>query len=238
IEVYCNVDYKYAGDLLTEKHKEALENYMQTHKIEINRLEVNNLSGYDWDKLVEESRQCIIDNFKHYEQMIALLAQNRLREQVPPAQFAAPPPADAVPSFAPQPAKDHVAEAKAKKELGDAGEALVLLWERERLKQNNQKKSAKKVEKKADGEGYDILSFDKEGKEVYIEVKTTTQSAEAPFFMSAHEVAFARLHPQQYWVYRLYNYDEATNSADFFIIKDLHQRAEFRPMNFKVYITQ
>lgn len=238
IEVYCKVGYKYAGDLLTEDHKAALDNYMQTHKIELNRLKVNNLSGYDWDKLVDESRQYIIDNFKHYEQMIALLAQNRLREQVPPTQFVAPPPADAVPSFAPQPAKDHAAEATAKKKLGDAGEALVLLWERERLKQNNQKRDAKKVEKKADGEGYDILSFDEQGNEVYIEVKTTTQSAEAPFFMSVNEVDFARLHPQQYWVYRLYNYDETTNSADFFIIKNLHQCAEFRPTNFKVYITQ
>lgn len=59
---------------------------------------------------------------------------------------------------------------------------------------------------KGDGEGYDILSFDAEGRQLFIEVKTTGGSCQDQFFMSANELEFAKKHPANYYVYRLYNW--------------------------------
>ncbi len=94
--------------------------------------------------------------------------------------------------------------------LGKAGEEFALNFEHFRLHQLGQKKLAEKVEHvsatKGDGLGYDILSFDSDGRERYIEVKTTAFSKETPFFISRGEIQFAKDHKEQFHLYRLFEF--------------------------------
>ena len=56
-------------------------------------------------------------------------------------------------------------------------------------------------ERITDGEG----SYDLDGHERYIEVKTTRPGAETPFYITSAELDFARRHADRYAVYRVYN---------------------------------
>jgi len=57
-----------------------------------------------------------------------------------------------------------------------------------------------------DGLGYDIRSFEPDGSERFIEVKTTSFGQRTPFFVSANEVSFAHDHAPQFHLYRLFDF--------------------------------
>src|SRR5690625_7423187 len=82
--------------------------------------------------------------------------------------------------------KDYLAREARNQSLGLAGELLALEYESRRLHALGQKKLASMVEhvsqSRGDGLGFDILSFDIDGRERFIEVKTTSYIAETPFF--------------------------------------------------------
>jgi hypothetical protein len=102
--------------------------------------------------------------------------------------------------------------------LGKAGEEFALNFEHFRLYELGQKKLADKVDhvsaSQGDGLGYDILSFDSNGRERYIEVKTTAFAKETPFFISRGEVQFAKDHCEQFHLYRLYEFRKAPRLFD------------------------
>lgn len=94
--------------------------------------------------------------------------------------------------------------------LGQAGELFVLKFEEERLIKAGQERLAAKIEHtskvKGDYEGYDILSFEENGKERLIEVKTTKYGVDTPFFVSRHEVSVSEREAARYQVYRLFDF--------------------------------
>lgn len=94
--------------------------------------------------------------------------------------------------------------------LGLAGEEFVLQYEYFRLRNCGQKNLAEKLDhvskSKGDGLGYDILSFEPNGQERFIEVKTTSFGKETPFYISRGEVAFAQENQDQYHLYRLFDF--------------------------------
>ena len=97
--------------------------------------------------------------------------------------------------------------------MGDAGEAFVINFERARLIHagreslaGNIKHTSKEV---GDHEGYDILSFEENGAERLIEVKTTQYGNMTPFFVSRNELATSEKHAAHYQVYRLFAFREA-----------------------------
>ena len=59
---------------------------------------------------------------------------------------------------------------------------------------------------KGDGLGYDILSYDADGRERFIEVKTTSYDAETPIFVSSNEVDFSEEAVDQFHLYRLFDF--------------------------------
>ena len=59
---------------------------------------------------------------------------------------------------------------------------------------------------KGDYLGYDILSFEVNGQERLIEVKTTAFGAMTPFFASRNEVEFSESRDAEYQLYRLFNF--------------------------------
>src|SRR5262245_52465315 len=69
-----------------------------------------------------------------------------------------------------------------------------------------------------DGAGYDVASFAPDGTPRYIEVKTTTGSAETPFYITSIEVAFAAQHAAQYALYRVFEFDEASESGKVYVV--------------------
>lgn len=84
--------------------------------------------------------------------------------------------------------------------------------------------------------GYDILSFDKNGNEKFIEVKTTEGNEKNPFHLSLNEYLFCEKNQNIYYIYRLYNYNYETNHADYFIIQDPLNTLLFQPINYQVYL--
>jgi hypothetical protein len=89
-----------------------------------------------------------------------------------------------------------------------------------------------------DGAGYDIKSFTAQGEVKYIEVKTTRSGPGRTFFMSQNEVAFSRLHPHDFYIYRVYGYDEANQGAKFYIVQgDVESAFELTPTEYRVALS-
>jgi hypothetical protein len=85
-----------------------------------------------------------------------------------------------------------------------------LRFERERLLRAGESKLASRIrhvsQTEGDYLGYDILSFEVDGRERLIEVKTTRFGASTPFFASRNEVDVSEQRDQQYQLYRLFTF--------------------------------
>lgn len=94
------------------------------------------------------------------------------------------------------------------RQLGRAGEEFVLHLERRRLVSADRDDLARKVRwvamEDGDGAGFDVASFDPDGKERLIEVKTTNGAARTPFFMTRNEMAVAGERSDHWRLYRLH----------------------------------
>ena len=94
--------------------------------------------------------------------------------------------------------------------LGARGEEFVVWFERRRLEEAGQPKLAKDIEHisdtRGDGAGYDIRSFETDGQERLIEVKTTTYGKHHPFIVSVNEVEFSNDFAPAYYLYRLFHF--------------------------------
>lgn len=94
------------------------------------------------------------------------------------------------------------------RQLGRAGEAFVIDLERRRLTDGDRGDLARKVrwvaQEDGDGAGFDVLSFDPDGRERLIEVKTTNGAAVTPFFLTRNEMAVARERSEHWHLYRVH----------------------------------
>lgn len=92
--------------------------------------------------------------------------------------------------------------------LGKAGEEYVVNLERRQLEEDGRSDLAHKVRWVAvddgDGAGYDVLSFNRQGRERLIEVKTTNGSARTPFFITRNERSIATERPDDWLIYRVH----------------------------------
>lgn len=128
----------------------------------------------------------------------------------PPTHRNEPPPVD--PEFmAAIGRKYDVAERHARnRELGRAGEQIVLARERQTLKQARRDDLADRVRWTAvqDGDGldYDIASFEPDGRARLIEVKTTNGWERTPFHITRNELAVAEAHRDDWHLVRVWNF--------------------------------
>ncbi len=141
----------------------------------------------------------------------------RLRDQEVALAFVPPPSLTNEP-----PPKDHghVASLVAKfdfagrdqrnRELGRAGEELVLTTERQVLTNKGRKDLARRVhwisEEEGDGAGFDIASFSPDGSRRLIEVKTTNGWERTPFFISRNELDIAEKKEDVWCLLRVFNF--------------------------------
>jgi uncharacterized protein DUF3883 len=118
--------------------------------------------------------------------------------------------------------------------IGNSGEQLVIDKEKENLRNLGRGDLAKKVEKRKDGEGFDVRSYDKDGNEVFIEIKTTTGGINTPFDISLNEVKRAIKDMGRYKIYRLYNYNKKNETAEYYEVERIDQ-LKLRAVNYKAY---
>ena len=106
--------------------------------------------------------------------------------------------------------KDYVAIEARNAALGEAGERFAVNFERARLVRAGQERLVDDVERvsvtRGDAEGYDIRSFDPDGRDRLIEVKTTGYGAYTPFFVSPNELEVSKRSGEAYHVYRIYDF--------------------------------
>jgi len=125
------------------------------------------------------------------------------------------------------------------KKLGSYGEKLVIDYEKQFLIDNGRPDLAEKVLHTAeiigDGTGYDIESYELDGQKKYIEVKTTCGGSKTPFIMTINELEFSKAHAENYYMYRVYDYNKITCTGSFYQIKGyLQEHLIFDPIKFKV----
>ncbi len=122
--------------------------------------------------------------------------------------------------------------------LSLAGEKLIVHYEHERLCHAGKRKLADQILhvslSRGDEDGYDILSYEIDGRERFIEVKTTHFGAFTPFYASRHEIETSeRLHTG-YHLYRLYKFAEAPRL--FILQGPLLQHCDLEPVSFEARV--
>lgn len=103
--------------------------------------------------------------------------------------------------------KDYVKETQVKMKTGFSGEQLVMDYEVTRLKKSGYSTKIQHVSLLDDSKGYDILSFEEDGSERYIEVKTTKNQSmnKGSFYISENERKCAE--GKNYWIYYVTDVD-------------------------------
>lgn len=105
---------------------------------------------------------------------------------------------------------DYLARESANRSLGRAGEEFALRYERARLNFEQKPQLADRIEHtsvtEGDGAGFDIRSFEADGRDRLIEVKTTAYAKETPFYVSRNEVAVSQDRRDHYQLYRLFTF--------------------------------
>lgn len=89
-----------------------------------------------------------------------------------------------------------------------------------------------------DGAGFDILSIDENGNDIYIEVKTTEGPVDTPFYMTENEYSFFNIHKHKNnsFIYRVYDFNKENNEGQIQIIpaEDLFLQYGFDSISYKV----
>jgi Protein NO VEIN, C-terminal len=121
------------------------------------------------------------------------------------------------------------------RKLGRNGEEMVFKFEQQRLTQLDRPDLARKVrwisQEEGDGAGYDILSFDLNGYERFLEVKTTVGSQTAPFYLTRNELSFSKERPKEFRIWRLYDFSKTPKMFE--IAPPLERFVRLEPLSFE-----
>lgn len=132
--------------------------------------------------------------------------------EAPPASVKRPP----VTVSAQVPRKvDYVRRDAENRRLGQLGEQWVLEFERRRLRDDEKRADlADRVEwvadRRGDGLGYDIASFNADSSPRLIEVTTTGLGKYFPFLVTRNEVRTSRQEREAFWLYRVFEFSQRT----------------------------
>lgn len=229
------------ADALPQSIITLFDNYLNESDYSEKSITPQDFKNYDWQSLIEFTQNYFYQYESLYDELEALTKKNVLVQPAPKFSL--------IPSTIPDQTKSYVKKIRSFKgkktdwskkqlvssKLGLLGEELVIHFEREKLKRLGFFDKAEKVEKKLDGEGYDILSFDEDGKDIYIEVKTTKGNSDEPFYLSINEKTFCELNLDRYIIYRLHNYNYQNKTAEMYKVKgDELSNFDLSPINFEV----
>lgn len=117
---------------------------------------------------------------------------------------------------------NHMQNQRENKRIGGLGELFVLAWEKKQLTETGNQQYVPSVRHhardKGDGLGYDIISKNSDGTDKYIEVKTTKGGPKTVFFMTKNELHRSIREQDNYYLYRVYNFNENTGKGDILIL--------------------
>lgn len=243
IELNCQTSNHTKGSTqpLPEEKIRAFKKYLNGSKYPGKKVFKVELPEYNWERLIDESRLHLIEYTSLYDELASVVY----------GDFQPGPETDLLIQRSP-PKSDYIPEAKKRvfkgrkidwdlqnrsiQRLGIAGEELVIKHEKLKLQSEGLLEEANSVKKKMDGVGYDILSWDEAGKEIHIEVKTTKGDGNTPFFMSLNEVEYLKQNPENYYLYRLYNFKFGNRTAEFFVLSGSQLlKANFSASVYKVF---
>jgi len=129
---------------------------------------------------------------------------------------------------------DFAIKSKVSKEIGLMGEKLVYDYELSKANKWGFENKVNHLSLLGDGHGYDIESINESGEKIYIEVKTTIGGINTSFDISANEVAVSNKLGDNYFIYRLFNFNKELNTAEFYIINGpLEKNFNLIPTQFK-----
>lgn len=125
------------------------------------------------------------------------------------------------------------------RELGVAGEALVVNREKAWLTAQGKPKLAAQVRwiarEDGDGAGFDILSFNLNGKDRWLEVKTTNGGDTTPFYLTRNELFVSEANLDRYRIVRLFDFARVPRAyrlspplADRLVLDPVSYRASLR----------
>lgn len=100
---------------------------------------------------------------------------------------------------------DYSEQQKISQKIGDRGEELVLINELKKVNKwgllEELVSQVRRVSLESDDYGYDILSYDKNGNELYLEVKTTKQNKnDFSFILTQNELRHAKMYGSAYCI--------------------------------------
>lgn len=194
------------------------------------------------DKVIDYliGHQSIEEQFRQFaagEILSPIISSNfsQLLEEAPPSRNKVEEPAAA---YSRNPIKTNYLEKEQEnRKLGLLGEEMVFKYEKWQLAMAGKENLADQIlwisKEEGDGAGFDILSKNLNGTDKYIEVKTTKLGKETPFFFSRNELLFSWNKPDDYHLYRLFNFEK---DARMFVKKGkLDAICTSIPMTFKGY---
>ena len=134
-------------------------------------------------------------------------------EEPPLAEARRPIAAADGPSF-PNPGGVNYLEVEARnRSLGEAGEKFVINFEQARLIHAGRESLAERIEQVSvtvgPSAGFDVRSFEEDGSDRLIEVKTTKYGKDTPFFITPHELSISRQKSPCYVLYRLFKFRQS-----------------------------
>lgn len=181
----------------------------------------------------------IEDQFKSFseKQIIVPIKKNNFDKLIvaPPVSSVVEEP---TPSYNRNPIKvNYLEREQNNRNLGILGEELVLEYEKWNLIRIGKEKLAKQIrwisKDEGDGAGFDILSKSFDGKDKFIEVKTTKLSKNTPIFFSKNELDFSISEKDRYHLYRLFSFEK---DAQMFILQgSLNQICRPEAISYKGY---
>jgi hypothetical protein len=135
--------------------------------------------------------------------------------------------------------RDYLAQEARNRSLGSAGELFVVEIESRRLHAAGKKGLSKRVDHVAasqgDGLGYDVLSFEENGRERLIEVKTTAFGHLTPFFVTRNELARSEADAERYHLYRLFDFRD--HPRLFSVPGRISERLQLDPVTYLARLT-
>lgn len=125
---------------------------------------------------------------------------------------------------------------------GLKGEEIVFEVEKNYLKEIGANDLAEKVRHVAkedgDGLGYDVLSFFPNGKEKYIEVKSTQKSIDSQYYISRNELGFLQENQENSFIYRIQISDENETLLSVKTAHEILNNSDIVPVQFIVKAKQ
>ena len=146
--------------------------------------------NYTWDKLIKQTDDYIKTNEHKYIEMLEFVWGETIAT-----------------NYLPRTNVNYEERSRRAKILGNIGEDLILQSERQRISSGKYRHKLSDVIKVKDSYGFDIRSFDDEGYEIFIEVKTTSKGIDEPFYMTKNEKIVSENNMAKYYIYRIFDLD-------------------------------